>query len=164
MWWPCPLHCNFGKIQMSLMALELDLFSRICAWCHKKVGGEDQNHRYITLHDPLPSTCQPLLSFCQLHWFLPCCLNRPGTLPPEDLCTRCWLHLNALFPHTYMAYILTSFWPLLCCHLVRTYLAPCWENMFYLVCLTSPLEFKRAGYSPSPLPNLSLVPRITPGT
>ena len=88
----------------------------------------------------------PMLSLLELHWFPPCFLNiRPLHLPlalPEHP-----------FPRYPTAYMLTTLvFTQLSIYTVRIYLAPCWKlhplpqsDIFYLVCLASPLEFKRAG-------------------
>lgn len=171
-WWcagPAPSMTTSIKSSCVCSILELDLFWRICVWCYKKFDGAGKNHSYTTLHDLLPLTCLPHALFIRTSLVFSMFLN---TLVDSY---RGSSHLLVTLPersspgkphgsHPPLLLVFTQ----LSTDTMRTYLAPCWKlhplppnHIFYLVCLASPLEFKRARYSLSPFPSLSLVPRIT---
>lgn len=156
---PAPSITTSVKSKCLRMILELDLFWRICTWCHKKVGGAGKNHMYTTLHDPLPRRARPC-SLLELHWFPPCFWTIH-----VDSCLKAFALADST--RTLLSQIttwLTSSPPSGLHSVVHLHsedlLSPCWKlhplptnRIFYLVCLASPLEFKRARYSLSPLPN-----------
>lgn len=119
-WWcadPAPSTTTSIKSSCVCSILELDLFWRICVWCHKEFGGAGKNHIYTTLHDPLLLTCLPHALFIRTSLVSSMVLNTPGRLLPEGLHTCWWLYLNALLLYNHMAYILPSFWSSLSCPL-----------------------------------------------